>query len=176
MWQLRTVLVGAILLAATLALAGPQLRAGAAPDGGVEAAPAAQVLRWSACADIPDAECAFIAVPVDYARPDGATIALRLARLPALDPAQRKGVLLFIPGGPGVGVSDMFGELDRLAYHVDEFRGRFDVVTFDPRGIGESSPIRCAPELVPTPIAPFDRAPTSAEFAAIARANVDSTV
>src|SRR5262249_45030549 len=103
------------------------------------AQPGAPALTWTACDDIPDAECAFIKVPVDYARSDGATIPLRIARLPALDPAQKRGVLLFIPGGPGVGVSDMFGEIDRRAHHVEEFRRRYDVVTFDPRGLGQSS-------------------------------------
>lgn len=132
---------------------------------------APQPLTWTPCDDMADAECAFIKVPVDHARPDGATFALRLARLPALDPAQKRGVLLFIPGGPGVGVSELFSEFDRRGHHVEEFRQQYDVVTFDPRGLGQSNPIRCSPELVPTPIAPFDRAPTPAEFDAIARAN-----
>ena len=86
MRHLRTVLISTVLLAATLTLAGPQLRTEAAP-GGVDASPASQALRWSSCADIADAECAGIDVPVDFARPDGPRFTLRLGRLPALDPA-----------------------------------------------------------------------------------------
>jgi pimeloyl-ACP methyl ester carboxylesterase len=171
MRHLRTVPVGAVLLAATLTLAGPQPRAGAAPGGGVEASPAPQDLSWSACTDIVDAECAGIDVPVDFMRPDGPRLTLRLGRLPALDPAQRKGVLLFIPGGPGVGISSQFGEDLRGVRHLDEFRRQWDVVTFDPRGVGQSSPIRCAPDAVPPVIAPFDRPPSPDEFEAIGRAN-----
>jgi hypothetical protein len=46
-------------------------------------------------------ECSGLDVPVDPARPDGRRFTLRLGRLAVLDPTQRKGVLLFIPGGPG---------------------------------------------------------------------------
>jgi hypothetical protein len=58
-----------------------------------------QPLSWAPCDDVADAECAFIEVPVDHGRPDGATFALRLTRLPTLDPAQKRGVLLFIRAG-----------------------------------------------------------------------------
>jgi pimeloyl-ACP methyl ester carboxylesterase len=47
----------------------------------------------------------------------------------------------------------------------------WDVVSFDPRGIGESSPIRCSPDADPPVIAPFGRPPSPVEFEAIARAN-----
>jgi pimeloyl-ACP methyl ester carboxylesterase len=164
------VLVDAVLFAATLTLAGLQPRAGTAPSGGVQASPAPQDLRWAACSDVPDAECAGLDVPVDPARRDGAQFTLRLARLPALGPAQRKGMLLFIPGGPGVGISDFFGEDLRRKRHIDEFRRQWDVVTFDPRGIRQSSPIRCSPDAVPPVIAPFDRPPPPAEYEAMARA------
>jgi pimeloyl-ACP methyl ester carboxylesterase len=127
-------------------------------------------LQWAPCVDVPDTECATIQVPVDHARPDGPQIPLRLGRVPATDPAQRKGVLLLIPGGPGPGIAVTYRDQRRLL-HVDELARFFDVVSFDPRGIGESSPIRCSRDLVPVPIAPFDRAPTPAEFDAIARAN-----
>jgi len=109
-------------------------------------------------------------VPVDHARPDGPQLTLRLGRVPALDPTQRKGVLLIIPGGPGVGTSKVFNDT-RALHHIDELARQWDVVSFDPRGIGESSPIRCAPDAVPPVIAPFDRPPSPAEFEAIAQAN-----
>src|SRR5262249_9364531 len=63
------------------------------------------------------------------------------------------------------------GEDLRTRRHIDEFRRQWDVVTLDPRGIGQTSPIRCAPDAVPPVIAPFDRPPSPAEFEAIGRAN-----
>src|SRR5690242_20967298 len=110
--------VGA-LLAATLALAGPPPHAGAAPDGVVEASPVQQSLQWTPCPDIPDTECAGIEVPVDPSRPDGPQFTLRLGRLPALNPTQRKGALLFIPGGPGAGITTIIGGDNRSDQHVD---------------------------------------------------------
>jgi pimeloyl-ACP methyl ester carboxylesterase len=127
-------------------------------------------LNWTPCPDVPDTECAGIVVPVDHARPDGPRFTLRLGRVPALDATQRKGVLLIIPGGPGVGMGKVFSDT-RALHHVDELARQWDVVSFDPRGIGESSPVRCAPDAVPPVIAPFDRPPSPAEFEAIARAN-----
>lgn len=140
---------------------------GAAPAEATE--PSSQ-LNWTPCPDVPDTECAGIAVPVDHGRPDGSQLTLRLGRVPASDPTRRKGVLLIIPGGPGVGISGVFGDT-RALHHIDELARQWDVVSFDPRGIGESSPIRCAPDAVPPVIAPFDRPPSPAEFEAMARAN-----
>lgn len=128
-------------------------------------------LHWSPCADVPDTECAGLEVPVDPVRQDGAKFTLRLARVPAGDPAHRRGVLMFIPGGPGAGIARTFGGEIRTLHHIDDFRRQYDVVTFDPRGIGESSPIRCAPDAAPPRIVPVDRSPSATEFEALARAN-----
>src|SRR5215831_4102894 len=115
-------------------------------------------LRWSACRDVPDVECAGLEVPVDPARPDAAQLTLRLGRVLATDPARKKGVLLFIPGGPGVGISGVFGQFRELQ-HIDDFARQYDVVSFDPRGIGQSSPIRCDPDAVPPASEPIYRRP-----------------
>jgi pimeloyl-ACP methyl ester carboxylesterase len=128
-------------------------------------------LHWSVCPDVLDTECAGLDVPVDPARPDGEQFILRLGRVPASDPAHKKGMLLFIPGGPGFGIRESIGGEMRTAQHVGDFRREYDVVTFDPRGIGQSSPIRCAPGAVPSPSAQSDRPPSPAEFQAIADAN-----
>jgi len=133
--------------------------------------PTTPELHWSACPDVPDTECAGLDVPIDPARQDGTTLALRLARVPASDPSHKKGMLLFIPGGPGIGISGTIGGDTRAAQHIDDFRREYDVVTFDPRGIGQSSPILCAPNAVPSPSAPVERPPSPAEFKAIADAN-----
>jgi pimeloyl-ACP methyl ester carboxylesterase len=128
-------------------------------------------LTWAPCPDVPDTQCATLPVPVDYADPDGAKIMLRLARAPAVDPARRKGVLLILPGGPGAGIVEMIGGEMRMVQHVPEFQQQYDVVTFDPRGVGQSSPIRCDPRAAPKAEMPMDRKPTQAEFAAVAGAN-----
>jgi pimeloyl-ACP methyl ester carboxylesterase len=127
-------------------------------------------LQWAPCDDIPAVECAGIEVPVDHARPDGATFTLRLGRLPNTDLAQKRGSLLIIPGGPGPGIKNILVDYGS-ALKVDELRRYFDVVSFDPRGIERSNPLRCAPELVPPVIAPAERPPTREEFDAVTRAN-----
>ena len=87
--------------------------------------------------------------------------------LPSTDPAHKRGSLLIIPGGPGPGIQGMLVE----AGPDPELRRDYDLVSFDPRGIEESNPLRCDPALVPPVIAPVDRAPTRAEFDAITSAN-----
>jgi pimeloyl-ACP methyl ester carboxylesterase len=81
-------------------------------------------------------------VPLDYDKPRGATTEVALARVPASDPARRIGSVFVNPGGPGgsgVGlVLSGFG--DDLDAQLD---GRFDVVGFDPRGVGASDPLHC---------------------------------
>jgi len=131
-------------------------------------------LHWEPCDDVADAECAWVAVPIDTAQPDGSQLNLRLGRLPALDPSLSLGSLLIIPGGPGVGITaagGTFGIL-RPIFHLDELRETYDVVTYDPRGIGQSSPVRCAP----APLADASKdalngVMSAAEFEELARVN-----
>jgi len=123
-----------LLLLAVLIGLGPVI-GGRAEEATPEATPAA--LAWSACADADGWECATLPVPLDYADPNGRTIDLALTRLPAADPARRIGVLLFNPGGPGGAGVRTLHELDTLLF-PDETRARFDIVSFDPRGVGES--------------------------------------
>ncbi|MEO8180142.1 MAG: alpha/beta hydrolase [Deltaproteobacteria bacterium] len=100
-------------------------------------------LRWALCGEeSPGVECASAEVPLDYDRPQGATINLALARVPAADPAHKLGTLFVNPGGPGGSGVDLvrFGFGDSLAAQL---LGRFDIVGFDPRGIKASTPLRC---------------------------------
>lgn len=123
--------------------------ASAAPGTGATAAPAGlqryygQKVSWSDCGQ--GFQCARIAVPLDYDDPDGEQIEISVVRLPAT--GDRIGSLLVNPGGPGgSGI-----EYARQAEYIvsKEVRARFDIVGFDPRGVGESSPVRClsGPEL-----------------------------
>jgi pimeloyl-ACP methyl ester carboxylesterase len=114
----------------------------AAPPAGTPADLAAfyaQSLDWTGCGK--PFECASARVPLDYADPGGRAITLRLVRLPAADHARRLGSLFVNPGGPGVsGLS--YARTATTAISA-EVRQRFDVVGFDPRGVGESTPVDC---------------------------------
>jgi pimeloyl-ACP methyl ester carboxylesterase len=96
-------------------------------------------LAWKACGAL---QCASLAVPRDYADPAGPQLTLALARKPARTPATRIGSLLINPGGPGnSGVSDLPAELRSLTATL---QNRFDIVSWDPRGIQRSAPVRCS--------------------------------
>ena len=91
------------------------------------------------------ARCARLAVPLDYAHPGGRTITLALNEIPATAPAgQRLGPLLVNPGGPG-------GSGLRLALYVAgvlprDVASQYDIIGFDPRGVGDSVPaLHCDP-------------------------------
>lgn len=95
---------------------------------------------WTACDDAPEPfECAIVPVPVDHDDPDGATLDLALVRLPAEDRANVVGPLFVNPGGPGgSGVDFVEGNL-----WPRELTDNFDIIGFDPRGVGRSDPIDC---------------------------------
>ncbi|MEV0221878.1 alpha/beta hydrolase [Streptomyces sp. NPDC050704] len=100
-----------------------------------------QKIDWSDCEGdgVPeDLQCGKVTVPLDYARPAEGTLDLAMARFRAAG-GSRGSVLLNFggPGGPGVG---------QLAAGGEDFMGLtegYDVVTFDPRGVGRSSPVSC---------------------------------
>ncbi len=94
-------------------------------------------LAWSDCDG--GYECARLRVPLDYAKPDGTKLSLSIARHRATNPGQRIGSLLVNPGGPGGSAIDLV-ERDPLP---NELTKRFDIVGFDPRGVGRSSPLHC---------------------------------
>ena len=73
-----------------------------AGESSVSAASDASI-DWEACGQN---ECGTLSVPLDYAKPDGATIELSLVRYKARDPERRIGVLLANPGGPGASAND----------------------------------------------------------------------
>ncbi|MER6203572.1 alpha/beta hydrolase [Streptomyces sp. NPDC001586] len=111
------------------------------------AAPAADHLRqkpaWHRCSpELPASyECATLKVPLDYRRPDGRTIDLAISRIKSENPAKRHGAMLLNPGGPGGSGLDL-----PLMMHEampQEVRDQYDLIGFDPRGAGASSPITC---------------------------------
>lgn len=102
-------------------------------------------IAWQDCYD--GLQCGRITVPVDWNTPDAPdTIAIGLGRFPARDPATRIGTLLLGPGGP----NPVLFALPRLAPQIGELTRWFDVVVFDPRGMGESGGVSC-PSAPPAP-------------------------
>ncbi|MGK5640998.1 alpha/beta hydrolase [Streptomyces sp. URMC 126] len=85
-------------------------------------------------------ECTTLPVPLDYAKPDGPTIGLALIRSRATDTEHRIGSLVFNFGGPG---GSGVATLPELAKSYAGLHARYDLVSFDPRGVGESAGVRC---------------------------------
>ncbi|MFF7871125.1 alpha/beta hydrolase [Streptomyces qaidamensis] len=129
--------------------AGMAVTAGLAAAPAVHASPAAaEPLRWAPCDDPaePGAECATLSVPVDWAHPGGPRLELAVARRKATDPGARVGSMVFGPGGPGDSGVRMV--VDRVSRFSAEVRRRFDIVSFDPRGVGRSNPVTCSSGLL----------------------------
>ncbi|MGW0518070.1 alpha/beta hydrolase [Crossiella sp. NPDC003009] len=107
----------------------------------VTAAP--QSPQWTDCDANPATplECATLRAPLDYRAPGGKTVELAISRLRAADPAKRHGVLLVNPGGPGGSGLDM--PLGLAQTFPKDVLDRFDLIGFDPRFVGKSSPLSC---------------------------------
>jgi pimeloyl-ACP methyl ester carboxylesterase len=121
--------------------------AGAPPTGPIT--PTNSTLRWHACTgqlgqlNVPD--CATLSVPLNYADPAGRHITLALDMIPATAlPAQQQGILLVNPGGPGEsGLTLALAVAEGLSPGV---AADYDIVGFDPRGVGSSVPaLTCDP-------------------------------
>ena len=98
-----------------------------------------QKLHWHGCES--GDECARINVPLDYAHPDGKAISLSVLKVPAADTSKRVGSLVVNPGGPGGSGVDY--AVNWSAYFGPELHRAFDIVGFDPRGVGRSTPVEC---------------------------------
>jgi pimeloyl-ACP methyl ester carboxylesterase len=126
-----------------LALLGAALPTAAAPDA--YAADLSrfyeQKISWGKCEGegLPkDMQCAKVTVPLDYARPGAGKLDLALARFRATGTS--RGSLLLNFGGPGgSGVS----EFAAGAKEFMSLTNGYDIVTFDPRGVGRSAPVSC---------------------------------
>ena len=114
-----------------------------------------QALSWSDCEPFATGrderaafraeglDCARVEVPIDYAKPDGETASIGLLRRPASDQSRRIGSLVVNPGGPGGSGMVAAAALSKQVAR-NELGERFDLVGFDPRGIGASTPaVRC---------------------------------
>ncbi|MBZ6210245.1 alpha/beta hydrolase [Streptomyces olivaceus] len=102
-----------------------------------------QRIAWSSCEGLEmpkDLQCGKVTVPLDYAHPGGKTLDVALARYRATGDPQGSVLLNFGgPGGSGV------NELAAGGKEFMHLTNGYDVVTFDPRGVGRSSPVTCGP-------------------------------
>lgn len=123
---------------ALIPAAGPAVAQVRSPVADTVAA-AVPHLNWRKCGG--GFSCSTAAVPLDYAHPARTKISIAVIKHPATDPARRIGTLFYNPGGPGGSGVDFM----RAAYFVfpPAVRARFDIVSFDPRGIGQSTVLRC---------------------------------
>jgi pimeloyl-ACP methyl ester carboxylesterase len=98
-----------------------------------------QTPNWQPCGG--ESDCATIEVPLDYDKPGGETIELRARKVAARDRSNRIGTLFINPGGPGGSGVD-YASAASFVLGTSLLR-RFDVIGWDPRGVGQSTPVRC---------------------------------
>jgi pimeloyl-ACP methyl ester carboxylesterase len=99
-----------------------------------------QTVNWTDCGD--GFQCAKITVPMDWKAPTGAIIQIGINRLPA--GGHKLGSMLINPGGPGASGID-YAKVARQVFGSAILRN-YDIIGFDPRGIGQSDPVTCLPD------------------------------
>jgi len=97
-----------------------------------------QSVEWSSCED--GFHCAKVQVPLDYANPGAGDISLSIIKLPST--SNKQGSVLVNPGGPGGSGVDFVKDAGKTLL-TEKLRANFDVVGFDPRGVGRSAPVTC---------------------------------
>ncbi|MDN3356556.1 alpha/beta hydrolase [Actinomadura sp. DC4] len=137
-----------ITAVASLGLAGTAV----AVSAQAQEAPAPAAVSWAKCAGddpyLADAECAQIQVPLDYGHPNGKKISVAVSRVKHTDTKHYKGVLVGNPGGPGGSGLYLSGGLASWFTGVGhpEIPAQYDIIGFDPRGVGASVPaLTCDP-------------------------------
>jgi pimeloyl-ACP methyl ester carboxylesterase len=97
-------------------------------------------IEWTACdgSTNTEVECGNIEVPFDYADPDQGSFVLYVKKHNAASPADRIGSMMVNPGGPGFGGSSLADDAEY--YFSQDLIDRFDIIAWDPRGTGESTP------------------------------------
>lgn len=123
-----------------VATTAPAPTTSAAPDE-----PPAQLLDWAPCEDqitqLAATECASLQVPRDHADPDSPQLDIAVARIDSAADADQIGSLVINPGGPGgSGIEYLVQAALSIPVEVQQ---RFDLVSFDPRGVGDSTSVEC---------------------------------
>src|SRR5262249_37820804 len=135
-----TVTTAGLIAACAIPVAAATTSPGAEPPERVSMKATAQVpkLHWVSCHG--QFRCATARVPLDYRHPDGTRISIAVVRHVATDPAKRIGSLFVNGGGPDQQIEGFLAAYPGLPPIL---RQRFDIVTFDPRGFGRSTAVRC---------------------------------
>jgi pimeloyl-ACP methyl ester carboxylesterase len=130
--SIKTAIVTTLVATMSLAAFAPAPASLAAP------APLVPVLNWRPCHG--GFQCATARVPLDYRHPDGAKISIAVIRHLATGPAHRLGSLFINGGGPSAQVDGLVSSYQAIPAAL---RASYDIITFDPRGFGGSTPIQC---------------------------------
>jgi pimeloyl-ACP methyl ester carboxylesterase len=109
-----------------------------APTSLAAPAPPVPVLNWRPCHG--GFQCATARVPLDYRHPDGAKISIAVIRHLATGPGRRLGSLFINGGGPSAQADGLVSSYQDIPAAL---RASYDIITFDPRGFGGSTPIQC---------------------------------
>ncbi|WP_328401105.1 alpha/beta hydrolase [Streptomyces sp. NBC_00390] len=132
----QTAALAAAVICSTV-FTGPDLAVAGGPSPSVPA----PKLDWKPCIQGSPFDCATAKVPLDHLNPGGRTIELAVIKRKATGPGRRIGTLFFNPGGPGgPGTVQM---PQNYEFFPREVRERFDIVSWDPRGIGSSTAMNC---------------------------------
>jgi len=137
----------------------------------------AEAIAWGPCTGVrrPGGEtpqpssaqqCGKLRVPLDYANPDGDSIEIAVIRVKAADPGRRIGSLVFNFGGPGASGVETMAQAAKV---FTTLNSRFDLVSFDPRGVGESSGVRCGDSSVMDRFTSMDTLPANEDERARSR-------
>ncbi|WP_327352198.1 alpha/beta hydrolase [Streptomyces sp. NBC_01304] len=157
----------AVALAGAFALAGGLLTA-APSAAGSDTQAARTSLKWADCStkDYPTLQCSSLKVPLDHRHPDGKKITLALSRVKHTAKTYQ-GPLLVNPGGPGASGLTLAGFV--AGSLPKKVAAQYDVIGFDPRGVGKSQPaLNCRPGHF-APVRP-DSVPSTGK---IEKANLD---
>jgi pimeloyl-ACP methyl ester carboxylesterase len=97
-------------------------------------------INWKSCSgdELDPTMCATFQVPYDYKNPSVGQFSLNLVKHPAAKPQKRIGSMLVNPGGPGFGGA--FLAEDPISYFGGDLVDSFDIIGWDPRGTGKSTP------------------------------------
>jgi pimeloyl-ACP methyl ester carboxylesterase len=152
----------------TVSLSLPAVPAAAVSAGAARrAGPRVPVLHWRTCNS--GFQCATAQVPLDYRQPRGKLISVAVIRHRASDPARRAGTLFVNGGGPAAQIQGFVAEFPAIPAVL---RDRFDILTFDPRGFGFSTAVRCfgsaaAENRLLAPVLPYPLFPVGARQTAV---------
>jgi pimeloyl-ACP methyl ester carboxylesterase len=148
----RATLAGAVALtAAGTALATTGITTANAAEAKVAARAKATIqtsITWETCPPLqpgakrdPREKCGTVTVPLDYRHPNGKTITIEVSELATAKPGRKRGYLLLNPGGPALEGLNMPSTI-APTLPASVLRS-YDLIGFDPRGVGASSPVSC---------------------------------